>query len=152
VLELDSDGRILCFGGAASSVVDPVPKYHNDLRQLDTETMIWTKPDVVGVDAPSGRYGLCSAHVDNVIVICGGWGLNGNQTDNSQMKGAGSCFSLRLGHSPSSTNSSWIRPSSTNPIVNRYGHTMTAVGSKLFVFGGWNGKQACNDLVEVQLR
>lgn len=36
------DGRILLSGGA---MVDEkcVPSYHNDLRQLDTETMLWSK-------------------------------------------------------------------------------------------------------------
>lgn len=41
------DGRILLSGGA--TVEDKsVPKYHKDLRQLDTETMLWSKAKTTG--------------------------------------------------------------------------------------------------------
>lgn len=41
------DGRILMSGGAT---VDEkfVPRYHKDLRQLDTETMLWSKAKSTG--------------------------------------------------------------------------------------------------------
>lgn len=41
------DGRILLSGGAT---VDEkgVPVYHKDLRQLDTETMLWSKAKTAG--------------------------------------------------------------------------------------------------------
>lgn len=41
------DGRILLSGGAT---VDEkcVPSYHKDLRQLDTETMLWSKAKTDG--------------------------------------------------------------------------------------------------------
>ena len=47
-LSLLTDGRILCFGGCTVNSIFPVPQYHNDLRQLDTETMIWTKSIIQG--------------------------------------------------------------------------------------------------------
>lgn len=41
------DGRILLSGGA--TVDDTcVPVYHKDLRQLDTETMLWSKAKTTG--------------------------------------------------------------------------------------------------------
>lgn len=41
------DGRILLSGGA--TVDDKcVPTYHKDLRQLDTETMLWSKARAAG--------------------------------------------------------------------------------------------------------
>lgn len=41
------DGRILLSGGA--TVQDKTgPKYHKDLRQLDTETMLWSKAKTTG--------------------------------------------------------------------------------------------------------
>lgn len=41
------DGRILLSGGA--TVDDKcVPVYHKDLRQLDTETMLWSKAKTTG--------------------------------------------------------------------------------------------------------
>lgn len=45
------DGRILLSGGAT---VDEkcVPSYHRDLRQLDTETMLWSKAKTDGGACP----------------------------------------------------------------------------------------------------
>lgn len=41
------DGRIMLSGGAT---VDEkcVPVYHKDIRQLDTETMLWSKAKTTG--------------------------------------------------------------------------------------------------------
>ena len=33
-----------------------------------------------------------------------------------------------------------------NPFVHLYGHQAVEVSGHYFVFGGWNGKQACNTL------
>ncbi|CAN0495124.1 unnamed protein product, partial [Scytosiphon promiscuus] len=33
----------------------------------------------------------------------------------------------------------------------RYGHTCVSVGNAFFVFGGWNGQQAVNDVVVLEL-
>lgn len=47
VMVLLPDGRILLSGGA--TVDDKcVPVYHKDLRQLDTETMLWSKAKTAG--------------------------------------------------------------------------------------------------------
>lgn len=47
VMVLLPDGRILLSGGA--TVDDKcVPVYHKDLRQLDTETMLWSKAKTTG--------------------------------------------------------------------------------------------------------
>ena len=139
-----------------------MPKYYNDLRQLDTETMVWTKSSVGGCDAPSARYGHCTAHVDDAVVIFGGWGVGescaiensaltgGNQSADCKQKGAGSCFALQT--DTATVQIAWVKPNSNKQLDNKYGHTMTAVGSNLFVFGGWNGKQANNDLIQIQLR
>lgn len=46
------DGRILLSGGA--TVDDKcVPVYHKDLRQLDTETMLWSKAKTTGSEYES---------------------------------------------------------------------------------------------------
>ena len=38
------------------------------------------------------------------------------------------------------------------PVEHRYGHTCTAMGDSLFVFGGWTGKQAVNGLTQIMLQ
>ncbi|KAJ1461002.1 hypothetical protein M885DRAFT_477663 [Pelagophyceae sp. CCMP2097] len=153
VMELVHDGRILCFGGSSTSAADPVPEYYGDLRQLDTETMIWSKPGTGG-DAPSARYGLRSAHVDGALVFFGGWGKNGVQDSNCRNKGAGSLFLLGTAPQHGAPSLEWHQPEAHHSLVpaHKYGHTMTAVGSTLYVFGGWNGKQACDDLLEINIQ
>ncbi|KAJ8599339.1 hypothetical protein CTAYLR_005337 [Chrysophaeum taylorii] len=150
-LELLNDGRILCFGGASVTTKDPVPQYYNDLRSLDTETMVWTKPPVGGDLAPSGRYGMRSAQLEEGVVFYGGWGVGGIQNAHCKRKNAGSVHLLRVGtdHDPQM---SWLRPTlPAAPPAHKYGHTMTVIGATLYIFGGWNGKQACNDLIELSL-
>eukprot|EP00629_Pelagomonadales_sp_RCC1024_P009406 CAMPEP_0119263604 /NCGR_PEP_ID=MMETSP1329-20130426/2962_1 /TAXON_ID=114041 /ORGANISM="Genus nov. species nov., Strain RCC1024" /LENGTH=210 /DNA_ID=CAMNT_0007263319 /DNA_START=303 /DNA_END=932 /DNA_ORIENTATION=- len=56
-LNLLVDGQILCYGGCTVSAKQPVPEYYGDLRQLDTETMLWTKFITSGDNTPSKRYG-----------------------------------------------------------------------------------------------
>ena len=50
-------------------------------------------------------------------------------------------------------NSTWVVPAMPNkPVEHRYGHTCTAMGDSLFVFGGWTGKQAVNSLTQIMLQ
>ena len=152
-LDLLNDGRILCYGGCSLSHKDPVPEYHNDLRQLDTETMIWTKPSARGDCAPSQRYGHATAPVDSGLAVFGGWGLGGLQNTDCKQKGAGSFYVLKFTPTENDANfHEWVLPHvPAAPLSHKYGHTMTAVGHTLYIFGGWNGKQATSDLVEIQL-
>ena len=152
-LDLLGDGRILCYGGCAVSLKDPVPEYYNDLRQLDTETMIWAKPSVGGDSAPSKRYGHKTAHIDSGLIFFGGWGLGGLQNTECMQKGTGSFYVLKL--TPNGTGTTineWVLPHAPiMPVPHKYGHTMTTIGNTLYIYGGWNGKQATSDLIEVRL-
>ena len=38
-----------------------------------------------------------------------------------------------------------------NPLTHKYGQTVVNVQKHLFMFGGWNGKQATNDLLIVSV-
>jgi hypothetical protein len=55
-LTLTPDGRLLVIGGCSMQEESGIPKYNDDIRQLDTETMVWTRPRVSG-HLPTGRYG-----------------------------------------------------------------------------------------------
>ena len=151
-LDLLSDGRILCYGGCNVSLKDPVPEYYNDLRQLDTETMIWTKPAIGGSCPPSKRYGHATAHMDFGLALFGGWGIGGLQNMGCKQKGAGSFYFLKVTSDGTGSNTDeWILPHAPATLpMHKYGHTMTTVGGTLYIFGGWNGKQATSDLIELQ--
>ena len=151
-LDLIHDGHILCFGGTSMSLEDPVPTYYNDLRSLDTETMIWAKLTPSG-RPPSARFGFMSAKLDDEIGIAffGGWGSGGLQQSDNSNASKHSFFVLRLDNEDSDDDVlSWVKPIMPPAVLaHKYGHTMTAVGPTLYVFGGWNGKQAWNSLTEI---
>ena len=48
-------------------------KYLSDLYELDTETMVWTRPRISGEEYPSKRLNHKSCMVGNYFVIFGGW-------------------------------------------------------------------------------
>merc|ERR1712072_1430388 len=105
------------------------------------ETMTWTKPIVGGNNAPSKRYGHATAHIDFGLALFGGWGMGGLQNTDCKQKGAGSFHVLKL--NPDGTDNEWVLPHApAAALAHKYGHTMTAVGTTLYIFGGWNGKQA----------
>ncbi|CAM9444838.1 unnamed protein product, partial [Sphacelaria rigidula] len=75
------DGRILLSGGA--TVQDKTgPKYHKDLRQLDTETMLWSKAKTTGKLIWKPRrcnHTLTPDEGGHNALLLGGWGLGGLQ-------------------------------------------------------------------------
>ena len=79
-LTLCPDGRLVMFGG--TSFDDPkngIPKYNDDVRQLDTDTMTWARPRCGG-HTPTGRFGHTATLIDDgCIAIFGGWGRGGCQ-------------------------------------------------------------------------
>lgn len=79
-LTLVPDGRLIIFGGCTLSEEKGIPKYNDDIRQLDTDTMIWVRPRVDG-PAPTGRYGHTAVLLDDgQIGFFGGWGKGGCQS------------------------------------------------------------------------
>ncbi len=148
-LSLLTDGRILCFGGCTVSSIFPVPQYHNDLRQLDTETMIWTKSTIQGGEPPSKRHGHTTTKVGDGLIVFGGWGSGGLQNRACNQEGSGS-FRL-LESSPGTSIERWTVPQTYQEIAHKYGHTMSAVGTRLYIIGGWNGKQATSDIYQIHL-
>eukprot|EP01034_Spumella_vulgaris_P021673 gene21673-27714_t len=80
-LTLTPDGRLLTIGGCSFEKDTGVPRYNNDVRQLDTESMIWTRPRLNG-DIPTGRYGHSATLLsDGMVFLFGGWGKGGCQSN-----------------------------------------------------------------------
>ena len=146
-LNLTSNGHIMCFGGV-SVTADGIPEYHADLRSLDTETMVWERPRNTG-EYPSARYSHTTTPIGNDYVVLGGWGYGGMQSREEGNKKPGANTMVVL----DSDNMTWSIPEqiNPNPLPHKYGHTAVNVQHHLFIFGGWNGKQATNDLVIAEI-
>lgn len=72
-LTLTPDGRLLIFGGC-SFQDSGIPKYNDDVRQLDVDTMVWSRPRLTG-QVPTGRYGHSATLLgDGKLFVFGGWG------------------------------------------------------------------------------
>jgi host cell factor len=137
----------LLFGGAGLSA-QGVPEYYNDLRELDTETMIWSRARTSG-DGPSARYMHIAAVVPGgQLVVYGGWGVGGLQCrEENARQGAESIMVL------DTVRSEWVRPKwAREAVVHKYGHTCcVGEGGAMVIFGGWDGKQALNDALVMQI-
>ncbi|CAM9346548.1 unnamed protein product, partial [Ectocarpus sp. 4 AP-2014] len=146
------DGRILLSGGATIDEKS-VPVYHKDLRQLDTETMLWSKAKTAGGIRISSRcnHTLTSDEEGRAALLFGGWGLGGLQHhENNKQAGAVTLAACSmLPHEAVSTNLPHLR--GRGEPEHKYGHTCVSVGNAFFVFGGWNGQQACNEIVVFEL-
>lgn len=144
------DGRIMLYGGMVC-MDNEVPKYLHDLRQLDAETMVWSKPRIDGDVMPSARFGHSLSQLPiepGKLILFGGWGLGGVQCrQENKRRGAESVMVY------DAETSSWTTPAMpSRPLPHKYGHTATAIEGSLFVFGGWTGKQATNQLMHVVIR
>lgn len=126
---------MLLFGGANINSLG-FPEYLNDLRQLDTESMTWSRIGANGT-VPSPRYSHSAALVGSNLIIYGGWGKGGLQDpDENQRKG--SCvvavFDVESGK--------WFLPQfKDETLVHKYGHSCFRLDdNSLVIFGGWDGK------------
>ncbi len=55
-MTLTTDGRLIIIGGSSISEESGIPYYNDDIRQLDTDSMVWSRPRVGG-HLYTGRYG-----------------------------------------------------------------------------------------------
>lgn len=106
-------------------------KYLNQVVQLDTTTMKWSRPKLKGKNFPAGRAGHIAVGTGSMIIIFGGF--NGFEYFND-------LFVL------STKTVSWSRIlTGGSPPQPRSGHSAVLMGKNMIVVGGCNGKQFFND-------
>jgi len=136
--------------------------YLNDIRVLDLSCMQYSRLRTHGAP-PSGRFShtLCLSEDD--AVVFGGWSGNFKEAapgvmyslrdkikgGESKQEGASTeedscdyCMTLRT------SDMNWVRNRYVGvPPSKRYGHTATAIGPHLIIFGGWDGGKPLSDVV-----
>lgn len=146
-LNLVHDGRLVMFGGCSISQENGLPSYHDDVRQLDTDSMIWTRPRTEG-QSPTGRFGHSAIVLnDKKIIIFGGWGKNGCQSH--EMNGNPNAITIQTLDPVTMT---WNIPKTKSKKSFRHVHnhaccSSNSTESTMFFFGGFDGQQAVNELV-----
>lgn len=157
--QITEDGRVLVFGGWAWDEHGR-PQYLNDVRQLDTETMIWGRCRVTG-EFPPGRYFHSTAMFGDLMVVFGGYsGERKAEKASEKVKAAPgasrealsvSCKSPHL-YLLDTVSMEWVQPAASGPQPGiRYGHGMAAVGASLVVVGGWDGSKSVSDCLQLDL-
>ena len=142
-LNLTSDGRLLSFGGCTLTEKG-MPKYLDDMRQIDTETMIWSRPRLNGL-IPSARYAHTAIMLEgDKLAIFGGWGRGGCQSSTQiNNPAANSCQIF------DANSMTWFVPRKVGKkeVRHIYNHGACKSGSAMLMFGGFDGRQAANDFV-----
>eukprot|EP01138_Halocafeteria_seosinensis_P006050 gb/GECG01006184.1/.p1 GENE.gb/GECG01006184.1/~~gb/GECG01006184.1/.p1 ORF type:complete len:255 (+),score=24.77 gb/GECG01006184.1/:1-765(+) len=106
-------------------------QYLNDVWAIDIDTMTWHNPKCAG-RGPGPRYGHSATVIDYKIYIFGGKGPNKMLYNDLW------CLDVE--------NWAWsLLPSASAPPVERFNHDACAVGAKIAIFGGWDGKTCYND-------
>jgi len=147
-LTLSPDGRIFLFGGTSFNKDTGVPKYNEDVRTLDTDSMVWTRPRVNG-HTPTGRYGHTATLLENgQIALFGGWGRGGCQCKESVSDSRAFSFQIL-----DTKEMAWYVPRriGKKPIRHLHNHAASRAGNSIFLFGGCDGRQAVNEFVVLNI-
>lgn len=129
---------ILYFGGHYYGGKKQGYVYLNDTNVLDLNASRWIKPKIQGTP-PAPRYSHTAILAGSRIIIFGGKGEKGT--------------AFRDLHALDPVTMTWYQgPEGAGAPVGRFGHSANLVeGTKMFVFGGWNGKEYFNDLYILNL-
>eukprot|EP00357_Protocruzia_adherens_P036578 CAMPEP_0115034862 /NCGR_PEP_ID=MMETSP0216-20121206/40989_1 /TAXON_ID=223996 /ORGANISM="Protocruzia adherens, Strain Boccale" /LENGTH=261 /DNA_ID=CAMNT_0002413999 /DNA_START=158 /DNA_END=943 /DNA_ORIENTATION=- len=116
--------------------------YLNDLRVLDTETLVWSRLRVTGTPpAPRFDHTLDVSGAD--LLMFGGWSMTSGSRVND-IKDDNCDYFMVL----NTESMSWQRGKYTSPPpTSRYGHTSTAIGPHLLIFGGWEFNRAVSEVI-----
>eukprot|EP00358_Blepharisma_japonicum_P002100 CAMPEP_0202949878 /NCGR_PEP_ID=MMETSP1395-20130829/16708_1 /ASSEMBLY_ACC=CAM_ASM_000871 /TAXON_ID=5961 /ORGANISM="Blepharisma japonicum, Strain Stock R1072" /LENGTH=177 /DNA_ID=CAMNT_0049653297 /DNA_START=68 /DNA_END=601 /DNA_ORIENTATION=+ len=106
--------------------------YLNDTIVLDVNDNRWYRPRINGTP-PAPRYGHTSVLAGSRVVLFGGRGANSAH--------------FRDLHALDPVTMTWYQgPEGGNAPGGRLDHSANLVGSKMFIFGGWNQDIFYNDL------
>jgi Kelch motif/Galactose oxidase, central domain len=156
-------GELFLFGGKSDG--DNLNRKHNDLYVISTRDFSTTLLQTSGA-VPNPRYGHRAVLTSTILLIWGGVTNFNDQVLRLQALDD-SLYLLNLGTSdfwllrPAPADQNFFHSSiarvDPHRVVNgsgpggRHHHTMTLVGSKLFVFGGWSAKRRFNDIWALDL-
>jgi Rab9 effector protein with kelch motifs len=151
-MSLLADGRILVMGGYMAGKGVTKPEYYDDVRELDTETMVWSRPRVTG-SYPKARNQHATCMMGRQMVMFGGWtGPPDRSWDDKKTEEEGTGGSNVAKTSDQllcldTDTMEWFQPtfSGDEPSL-LYGHTLTRVGASLFAIGGWDGSRPLNEV------
>ena len=126
-----------------------MPKYLNDARQLDTNSMAWSLLSAEG-DPPSGRCGHSASLLGDgkSIVFYGGWGQRGCQTEAQTADPKAKTVHVLHLDRPLQ----WSAPScgERKPPKHVYYHSACVSDGAVVVFGGFDGRQASNMVISLR--
>ncbi|KAF8499852.1 hypothetical protein F5888DRAFT_1610700 [Russula emetica] len=140
-------GELFLFGGYVHSSSSP----SNDLYVISTRDFSTNLLKTTG-DVPSPRYGHSAVLSSTILLIWGGVNSFNDQIKQNQALD-NSLYLLNLGTTSSiPVSREWTRILVNGPGPSgRFNHTMTLIGSKLFVFGGCSAKGPLNDIWALDL-
>ncbi|XP_020583851.1 host cell factor-like isoform X2 [Phalaenopsis equestris] len=129
------DKRLFIFGGCGKSGNSNEEVYYNDLYMLDTETLVWECAVTSGIPPVPRDSHTCSSWKNKLIVLGG--------------EDASDCY-LSDVHMLDADTLTWRQiTTSGQMLAPRAGHTTVALGSHLFVFGGFTDARNLYDDLHV---
>ncbi|XP_020702488.1 RING finger protein B isoform X1 [Dendrobium catenatum] len=129
------DKKLFVFGGCGKSGNSHEEVYYNDLYILDTETLVWECAITSGIPPVPRDSHTCSSWKNKLIVLGG--------------EDASDCY-LSDVHMLDADTLTWRQiTTSGQMLAPRAGHTTVALGSNLFVFGGFTDARNLYDDLHV---
>jgi N-acetylneuraminic acid mutarotase len=136
------ENRVIVFGGWNGR------KALNDVHIFDFQTETWSQLDI-SADTPSARNNHATVVFDNKLFVHGGHDGTKWLSDMYILSCSSSCQEDSVESRPFSETLTWSRAqtSGVHPSA-RACHTMSRVGRKIYLFGGYNGS-VCYTAIEI---